>query len=180
LTLDRLYRLGEVVGTSRWDPNDDPVARLLDRFGRIGNVLPWVFLPLIALTAVTGLWYSDNLATLLTTGLLWWGGVATILLRTTRKGWGRPPPQVAKRPDNEEEMEDLRHVLRGHNWRSWRAGAYFFIGLGSLYGAVGVIDADRRDVLLTCVVVWLVSALLCAYVSWATLRKYRRGRWEPA
>ena len=180
LTLVRLHRLGEVVSKSRWDPDDDPAGRLLERLGRVGNVLTWVFLPLIALSAVTGLRYADSLAALLTTGLLWWGGVATIILRVTRKGWGRPPPDVAKRPDNEEEMEELRHVLRGHTWRSWRALAYFFVGLAALYGAVGVLDADRRDVLFTCVAVWLVLALLCASVSWATLRKYRRGLREPA
>jgi hypothetical protein len=147
----------------------------MERFGRFGNVLTWVFLPLIALSAIAGLWYADSLGALVTTGILWWGGGATIILRITRRGWGRPPPQVAKRPDNEEELEVLRHVLRGRNWRSWRAGAYFFIGLAALYGAVGVVDADRRDVLLTCVAVWWGLALVCACASWAALRTYRRG-----
>ncbi|HEX5919341.1 MAG TPA: hypothetical protein VFY76_15880, partial [Nocardioides sp.] len=168
------------MSTSRWDPDDDQAGRLLERFGRVGNVLTWVFLPLIALSAVTGLRYADSLAALLTTGILWWGGVVTIILRLTRKGWARPPPQVAKRPDNEREMEELRHMLRGHNWRSWRAGAYFFLGLAALYVAVGVLDADRRDVLLTCVAVWSGLALLCGYLSWSTLRSYRRGLQEPA
>ena len=180
LTLDPLQRLGDVVSTSRWDPDDDPAGRVLARFGQVGNVLAWVFLPLLVISAVTGLWYASSLGALLTTGLLWWGGVVSVLLRITRRGWGRPSPQISNRPGEQKELEEIRHVMRGHNWHSWRAGSYFFLGLAGLYGAVSVIDPARRGALLTCVAVWAALALLCAYVSWATLRRYRSDLHEPA